>query len=245
MKGMKKLFLSGLVLAVVACGLEEVGKRPQGGKGDVWTKPGGAEGSADSDKTIIYITAFDYPSGYDWRADTEKGTVKCSLVVYADGVPMMKVPVGDDYEVSSDSDMHRMKRGHLYTDYSTDSETIIKKDGKEMIRYAGREMICDLQVDNGDVYTLGHNRDGDGFAYRRNGEVVLSREKGRTFGRFYDGADSCIRFAFVEPVEAVGKTLERYYVSVDGTVSQTAVREDVKQVWDIAFYSGEVCYLSS
>ncbi len=241
---MKKwILLSLLTAAAVACGLEEVSRRPDGGAGDVWVKPGGGGGSDDS--PVTYITVFDYPEGYDWRKDPERGTVRCSLVVYADGSPVMKLPVGDAYEVSSDPDMHRMAGGHLYTDFSTDSQTVIKKDGKEIMRYDGREMICGLVADGDDVYTLGHPRSGEGFSYRKNGEVIISRSRGRSFGRLHQAADSSIRFAFSEPIAADGGELERYYVSTDGKVSQTAVREDVKKVWDVVSYGDEVCYLAS
>ncbi len=240
---MRKIFLWSSVLLTVSCGLEEVSRRPDGNTGDVWIKPG-AVGSSDPSKTITYITAFDYPDGYDWRRDEERGSVKCSLVVFAGAVPVMKVPVGDAYEVSSDPDMHRMVKGHLFTDFSTDSETVIKKDGKEIIRYEGREVICGLVEKDGDVYTLGHKRSGKGFAYRKNGEIVLERGKGCSFGELHEDGDS-ISFAFREPVDAVGESLERYYVSVNGKVSQTAVREDVRKVWDAVFHKGEICYLAS
>ncbi len=241
---MKKIVLVATAFAVMSCGLEEVGGRPDDGAGDVWVKPGTPVTPDDSEKTVIYVTAMDYPDGYDWRVDKEKGSVKCSLVVFADGIPVMKVPVGDSYEVSSDPDMHRMAGGHLYTDYSTDNETVIKKDGKEIIRYPGREMICGLVVKDEDVYTLGHPRRGDGFTYRKNGEILIERERGRSFGRLYnDGEDIC--FAFREPIGTVGEALERYYYVRNGEISQTAVREDVKKVWDIVSCDGDIIYLAT
>lgn len=243
-KGMKKVLLVGAVLVAVSCGLEEVSRRPQKGTGDIWLGPGIDAGKEEPDRKITYVTAVEYPDGYDWRADVEKGSVKCSLVVYADGVPMMKIPAGDEYEVSSDPDMHRMSEGHLYTDYSTDSETVIKKDGKEIIRYQGREMICGLLADGNDVYTLGHPRRGEGFTFRRNGEILVGRDDGRSFGRLYrDGTSIC--FAFSEPVISQKDTISRYYHVKDGDVSQAAVRDDVRKVWDILSSDDEVCYLAS
>ena len=115
-KDMKRLVIAAVFIAAVSCGLEEVSRRPHSGAEDVWVGPGIDAGKEDREKTVIYVTAMQYPDGYDWRADVEKGSVKCSLTVYADGIPMMKVPVGDEYEVSSDPDMHRMADGHLYTD---------------------------------------------------------------------------------------------------------------------------------
>lgn len=240
---MKGFLFAVVLLAVVSCGLTEIGepvRRP--GEG-VWTGPGTNVGKGDPDKTVCYVTLMDYPDDYDWRSDREKGSVKCSLVVLANGIPMMKVPVGDEYETSSDPDMHRMIGGHLYTDYSTDSETVIKKDGRLLFRYPGREVICGMLVDSSDVYTLGHPRDGCGFTYRKNGEVLLERNVGRSFGRLYrDGSDLC--FSFSETVKSSSEDIERYYLVRNGFVSQVALREDVKKVWDIVSEDNMVYYMA-
>ena len=239
----KNRWVMGLAaLAVISCGIEEVGRRPDGNREDVWTGPGMNPGS-DS-KEVCHITCFDYPDGYDWRTDPQKGSVKCSLVVFADGLPMMKVPVGDAYEVSPDPDMHRMIDGHLYTDYCTDAEIVIKKDGKTVLRYQGCENICGMIVENDTLYTLGHPRQGKGFTFRKNGEVILERSSGRTFGRLHRD-DGRICFAFTEPIISENESIERYYHCTDGKVTQTALRDDVKKVWDIMSYNGEVCYIAS
>lgn len=240
---MRALFISLMVLAAVSCGLEEIGTPGRNDGGGIWTGPGMNAGEDDPDKTVWYVTLMDYPDGYDWRADIEKGTVKCSLVVLANGIPMMKIPVGDQYETASDPDMHRILDGHVYTDFSTESETVIKKDGREIFRYPSRESICGMVVDSAGVHTLGQSRDSSGFSYRINGEVVLKRAGGRTFGRLQrDGGDVC--FAFSEPVGSATDTIERYYHVRNGIVAQAAVREDVKRVWDIVSCKGEVCYIA-
>ena len=240
---MKRLLRAAILLMAVSCGLTEVGepvRRPGGG---VWTGPGTDVGKGDPGKTVCYVTLMSYPDGYDWRSDWEKGSVKCSLVVLADGIPMMKVPVGDEYEVSSDPDMHRVIGGHLYTDYSTSSETVIKKDGHLLFRYPARELICGMLVDSSDVYTLGHSREVRGFTYRKNGEDLLERSEGRSFSRLYaDKGDIC--FAFSEPVVSASGTIERYYHVRNGEVSQEALREDVKRVWDIIACDGSITYLA-
>lgn len=230
------------VLAAAACGVEEISHRPDGGPGDAWTGPGMSVGP--SSKETCYVTGFDYPDEYDWRTDPEKGSVKCSLVVFADGQLMIKVPVGEDYEVSSDPDMHRMADGHLYTDYSTETETVIKKDGRDFLRYSGREIICGLLVQEDTVYTLGHPRGGSGFVFRKNGQIVLERSSGKSFGRLQlDEGRIC--FAFVEPVNAGDELIERYYHYTDGEIVQAAVRDDVRKVWDMVSHRGEVCYIAS
>lgn len=242
-KEMKGFLFAAIMIAAVSCGLAEVGEPVRRPGGDVWTGPGVNVGKDDPDKTVCYVTLMSFPDGYDWRADRDKGSVKCSLVVLANGLPMMKVPVGDEYETSSDPDMHRMIDGHLYTEYSTDSETVIKKDGRLLFRYPGREQSCGMLVDSSGVYTLGHPRDGAGFRYRKNGEILLEREEGRSFERMYrDGQDIC--FSFSEPVSSASGEVERYYLVRNGEISQVALREDVKKVWDITSQDGAVCYVA-
>lgn len=231
-----------MVLSLAACGIEEVSRRPVLNREDVWTGPGMDIGP--SSKEVLYVTAFDYPNEYDWRTDPEKGAVKCSLVVFADGLPMMKVPVGDSYQVSSDPDMHRMIDGHLYTDYSTDAETVIKKDGVTIVRYDAREVICGMIVQDDTLYTLGHPRSGEGFALRRNGEVLLERTSGRSTGRLQsDQGNIC--FAYIETISSGEDIIERYYHYSGGKVVQVAVRDDVRKVWDMISFNGEICYIAS
>ncbi len=233
-----------LMFAAISCGLEEIGKDPDGGAGEIWTAPGSDMDSIAVGKSVAYVTAMEYFDRYDWRADPGRGEVKCSLVVYADGKPVMKIPVGEKYETSSDPETHRMLNGHIYTDYLSETETVIKRDGKELIRYAGREIICGMACRQGEIHTLGHNASGEGFTYRINGEIIMERASGSSFGSLHYEGDN-ISFAFREPIKSEKDTLERYYFVLDGEVLQTAVREDLKKVWDIIPYKGDVCYLAS
>lgn len=234
------------LMASVSCGLQEIGG-DESGKDDVWLGPGVgiSQGTAESvRKTVWYLTGVDYPEGYDWRADAEVGTVKCSLVVYANGVPMMKVPAGDAYETSSAPDMHRVIDGDLYTDYSSDSTTVIKKNGKLLFRYPGREMMVGMAVDGDDVYTLGQSRSGRGFSYRKNGELLFEHPSGRLFDHFEKSASGC-SFAYSEEISLSERIIERYYIYSEDSVRQIAVREDVKKVWDVLITDGDVQYLAS
>ena len=177
------VIVAGLTI-VMSCGLREIGE-PQKNDG-IWKGPG-AElkpgGPGQVERSVWYVTGFDYPEGYDWMSDPEAGNVKCSLVVYANAVPMMKVPVGTEYQTSADPDMHRMIDGDLYTDFSTDSMTVIKKNGRYLFSYPGREMIVGMNVGSTEVYTLGQSRSGDGFSFRRDGEILFERTKGCLMGR--------------------------------------------------------------
>lgn len=230
-------------LSVLSCGLREIGGSPD--KGDeVWTGPSSGGSSGPAMRSRYYVTCLDYPEGYDWKADREKGSVKCSLAVYSDGVPIMKVPVGDDYMVSSDPDMHRIMAGHLITDYSTDSETVIKVDGVERFRYPVRETLSGILVREEGIYTLGQSRDGDGFSLRLDGETIIERASGYVLGTLYEDNDS-VCFAFAERVLSSEDVIERYYHVTDGKVEQVGIRDDVRKIWDVMVRDGRMHILAS
>ena len=242
-KIMKRIISIIVFMAVLAaCSLSEVNQSQR--PGGIWQNPSYKNDSTTTLKNRLYVTGLDYPDGYDWRADPENGTVKCSLVVFADGRPVMKIPVGEEYHVSPDPDMHRMIGGHIYTDYSDDDETIIKKDGQEIFRYEGREMILGMAVRGDDIYTLGQPRRGNGFAYRKNGQAVIVKSKGYAFPRLQSVEDS-LCFAYSEPIETASGEIERYYHVVNGRTMQVGVREDVRKVWDVIMHQDRSCYLAT
>lgn len=244
---MKRQFLCAGLWAVVcfavqSCGITELYKVDGDDKNGVWNGP--AADPSPMSPSLTFVSAFDYPDGYDWRSDPDRGHVKCSLVVFREGLPVLKVPVGNEYSVSPDPDMHRIIDGQLYTDFSDGTETLLKKNGKPVLSYPGAEMICDMKVKGSDIYTLGHSRTGQGFALRLNGSVLLSREAGYTFERILI-EDTEVSVAFAEPIVSSSGTVERYYVMRGGKVTQIALRDDIKQVWDVAVYGEEIYYLAS
>ena len=244
----RKCVMAMLLVVAVSCGLKEIDSQPVIGDG-IWLGPGNTivgngSGSGGGHKEIWYAVGVDYPRSYDWKADVEKGSVKCSLVVYADGVAMMKVPVGDEYEVSSDPDMHRIVDGDLYTDYSTFEETVIKRNGEEIIRYAGKEMIVDMAVESGFVYTLGQSRAGEGFSFRINGEVLLERSIGRVFPRIQRVEDG-FSLAFFESDGSEMPVCGKCYHYLAGEVCEVPMGKDVLEVWDVVFHEEKVCYIAS
>lgn len=245
-KGMRKLgvyVLFGLI--VLSCGLSEIGGSKSNAGPGIWggsiTGGGGGTGALES---VCYMIGVDYAKGYDWRSDQASDAVKCSLVVYLDGIPIMKVPVGVAEQISADADMHRVINGSLYTDYTTESETIIKKNGQQLFVYDRPERIADMIIQGQDVYTLGESRSGNGFSLRCNGEVLVSREKGSLIAPLrMDGDSLC--FGFCEPIRTATGTIERYYAVYGRSVRNLSLREDLKKVWDVFTVDGEVVYLAT
>lgn len=237
------LILHTLFMAL-SCGIVEVGA-PEDDSNGLWIHPSqGGNGSNPGAKPVCYMTTLEYPPGYNWKSDPEAGQVKCSLVVYADGKAKMKLAVGDKYNVSSDADMHMMVQGHLFTEYSTDTQTIVKQDGVESFRFSGREDICALTMDGTDIYTLGNSRTGSGFSFRKNGQTLLSRKYARAYERLYIDEQGKLSFCFCESVSSQYSSLERHYLVNDTIVKQVAMRDDIRKVWDVAPHGDAVAYIA-
>lgn len=153
----------------------------------------------------LWVSAVEYPEGYDWQRDTAHGRVSCRLVLLRDGERKLELPIREG--VSPDPDMHHILGGHLYTEDCTASETLICRDGEELFRYAGREMIRGwLSGEEGTLHTIGQNRSGNGFSYRIQGEMKYAQPAGTVFGSpgsgplrsgalYRDGKSVCFAYA--------------------------------------------------
>lgn len=147
----------------------------------------GRDGTSKAD-TAVFVSAVIVPADYDWRRDTAYGAVSCEVQVLKNGVRQFSARAGMDESISISPLSHHLFGGHLYTERTTDSGTIICRDGEPCISYPEREILKGFLIEKGIVHTLGKDLDGDGFNYRRNGEIVLSQESGTIFGDFVNPA---------------------------------------------------------
>lgn len=233
--------LTGLA-AAVSCGLTEVGVGDSTVDEGIWIRPDTGSSAAERAPACL-MTAFDYPDGYDWRsADAE--SARCNLVLLEGGSPLMRIPVGSGYEVSHDADRHRIIDGHLYTDYTSGDEIVVRKDGALLFRYKADERIVGMTVENGNVYTLGIPASGTGFAYRRNGVIQLAKHSGYAFERLVKDVDD-ICFAYCSQIVTESETRDEYYMVRDGVERLISMPEGCDRVWDIAPHEGSTCVLAS
>ena len=73
----------------------------------------------------VYLTAVRFPDGYAWDLDTCAVEGEVWIDLYRDGEKVRSIPAG----TSVHPDMHRYLGGHLYTDWSTDTETVVAREG--------------------------------------------------------------------------------------------------------------------
>ncbi len=237
---MKRLVLMIALALLYSCGLEQVDEGTHSSSDGIWRGPSYGKHLSGT----VYAAGLDYPDAYDWRADTEKGKVKCSMALFADGIPVLKVPVGDAHEVSSDIGRHRIRAGNLYTDYTDGNTTVLKKDGKEIARYEGAEDIICMEVHAGKVYSLSRPSGGEGFRYRVDGSLVLERSDGVPYPHLTVHQDS-VRFCFCQSQRTAEGSQMRYYQVSDGIVRQVEVPEGVSRVWDMMVSDGKVAMVLS
>lgn len=123
----------------------------------------------------VYYTALEFPAWADWREGDLRGA---EVVLYKDGKEQLRVPVGDN----PDPERHRARDGHLWTDYIEGRETVLERDGVQVLRYNGEEVLMGFLLEGPHIHTLGQLPGGQGFTYRIDGREVFSDPAGIAVG---------------------------------------------------------------
>ena len=218
-----------MILAATSCGLRELGEIvPQPPVPDYIE-------DADGSRAVTVVTGVEYPEGHDWNAWNPVGSASPSLVVFRDGEKVLCIPVSAEGLVSEDIDMHRYAGGHLYTDFCTDSETVISRDGMELFRYAGRERIVFLAESGGHVLTLGESRDGQGFSSRSDGLPVFLGMTGSVFQNAGLSPSGELRFFYMMRVNSTAGYMLQYYAVTGSENVKIEFPSEVAEVYGLAF----------
>jgi len=236
---------AALVTVSFGCGVDEIeqvpGEIPPGGytKEDSQPFPPG-----------VYVTAIDFDKGYDWRRDTTFGLSSGYVKLFKDSTLVLSIPAGPGEEVSLDADKHHFVDGHLYTEYCSMTETVIKRDGRELLRYDGAETLKGILVRDDDIYTLGQGIGGyRGLTLRKNGEILISKEKGTVWGSFSDpfyGESGALYedlgvmyFSFYTSYKDDSPLAQRrFYLVKNQTISEVWFDETVKVLYDMRMVGG-------
>lgn len=229
-----------VILSLHSCGFGEIGTGVHSGSDGIWHGPSYGKNMSGT----VYTVGLDYPDGYDWRSDPEKGMVRCRLVMFADGIPVLKLPVGDAHEISSDIGRHRVRSGCLYTDFTDGNTTVVKKDGVEISRYEGAEDILCMEVYGGRLHSLSRPAGGSGFRYRVDGQLVLERDEAVPFLHLDEHADS-VRFCFSQVQRTASGKETGYYQVAAGTVRKIEMSDSVSKVWDMRMIDGTLYVAAS
>ena len=146
------------------------------------TRDSGSSARAD---TACYLAAVRFEDGYDWQKDERWGTADYDVILYKDGEAVLTVSSSSGV-CSPDPDLVHIVDGHLLTERADNSSTVIALDGKEILRFEGREVLKGIVFDGDDILTLSHLRSGAGFTFRRNGTVLMEKSDAEVFGDIGD-----------------------------------------------------------
>lgn len=167
----------------------------------------------DKDGPVVLVSAVGYPEGFDWRRDSVYGAVSgASLLLFHGRDTVLEIPAGKPPVGTLSPDMVHFIDGHLYVETIDGAETVILRDGTEVLRYHGKEIMKGIMEYGGALFTLGQNRVSSGFSLRRNGEVLFAGSTGYVCGSMgetgygvtgalYDGGNGPV-FAYWRPMYA-------------------------------------------
>lgn len=241
---MKRILLfAGILAGLWGCDRWDSDRTTDRLRADAWGDRDGRRETAARDSSVLWISGVEFPTGYDWQRDTAYGTVDARLVLLRGGKRVLEIPAGDRFQVSTDPDMHRIAGGRLFTDYSTEDETVIACDGKEVFRYPGREMIAGFLLRGTDIWTLGLDRvTGRGISLRRNGTEVFSDPQGQLPGGHdntaYEGgllheADGALWFFYYQATRTDAGQVRTWYRVRDGVPEPLTLPQGITVLHDI------------
>ena len=211
-------------------------KFPRGGPTD------GRGGSSDSTETakpfipdtIVWASAVQVPDDYYWPRDTAMGVMDAKLLLFKDDEQVLSIPIGASCGISPNPETHHILEGHLYTEFNSSSGTQIRRDGELVCQYEGREVLKVLLPVEGDLFTLGLDKDDNSLVYRKNGTIMLKMDGARALGglgenspalyldgghqyfaMFQSGSTYLVKDGSMKKAEALSNTVMDYRI-IDG-----------------------------
>lgn len=211
--------------------------------GDDEAQEGGDEAVRQAD-TSIYFCAVRFDDDYVWQRDTAYGSVPYELLLFKDSEQILSIKSSASSCISPDHDTHHIIDGHLYTEYSNLSRTTIGRDGIVILDFSGREFLKGLMPHDGDIYTLTERRDGSGFSFRKNGEILFTKSGGSLFGGMDDPSYGPTGALYFDRGDLTfcywtGKgALRKYFRVRNGTEEEEITKFSGKAVTDIKPQNG-------
>jgi len=162
--------------------------------------------------TVIRFVAVEAEAGYDWRKDTLGGSFNGKLILFRNYMPELTLDFGPEYEISPDYATHYIIDSQLFTYYCTESVSVVKCNGREIMRAAGREELKGLLPTDEGILTLSKRASNDNFFVRLNGREVMRFQADGIFGSMTDDSYPSSGALYMDR----GNTYFCYYTNVAG-----------------------------
>lgn len=172
-------FTGILLMMALSCACEKLPLWPGPGRNDI---SGSDNNTAEARDTVLYFSALSFPEGYDWRRDSAYGTVSASILFFRNYEEILRINVGADSGIPTNTSWHLILDGHLFTGWCSNEKTSVMKDGRIVLEYNCAETVRGMLIEGDDIITLGQNRNCTGFQLRKNGEAIFKSGDGTVFG---------------------------------------------------------------
>lgn len=198
------------------------------------------------------------PPRRDSMADeTPDSTGMVKIYTSAIRYPSEAVLLCDGREIAAaasdgNPDRIRIRKGHLWNDFLDGQETVMLKDGREILRYCGNEFLTGFVQEGDSIYTLGQRAGGEGFCLRLNGEPLVEKSSGVTIGSLshgeWDGGaltkeGSSLYYSYGITVSSASGSVWEYYIMDGKDIFETVNAGSLDLVWDIRV-SGGMSYIA-
>ena len=189
------------------------------------------DGYLPPEGSALYVTCFEYPSGYDYIRDTLHGA-GAKVALYRDGEKILSMPAD-----GLDPDECRVVSGHLYTPLRHGGWTELRRDGEFLFSYDSEEILESLVSDGESVATLGRRPSEGGFCCRLDGVEKFTSSRGIPIGpsdgpgALHMDDEDYVFFYRIPMVGASGKKSLCYMVK-NWEESQVSLPEDIIGIYD-------------
>lgn len=201
-------------------------------------------GAADAPGPHLYLTAVVFADGYDWKTDSLPAARGAEILVLKDGEEMLRVPAGE----SLGPDRHRVQGGHLYQDGPEGQETVLRRDGKAVLRFGGQAALKGFLAAGDTLHSLWQFQEG-GIAYRVGRELLYEDPSGmaigadeapeRPWGSFSRDGNR-LYYSYYVPVRSGENVLKEYRTMQGALPFITLPAGNVFEVGDVRVQEGVV-----
>lgn len=206
----REILIAATLLPLLSCD-------PREGWAEMPAPPTPEPAEADSvlvEEEALFYSAVSYPEGYDWRSNRDDTEVGCRLLFVRGNDIILDRPAGGEESSSPEPDRHRIIGSDFYEDCNAGDETVIYRNGREIVRLKGCESINDAMMVDSSLFTLGASRQDGGFVLRKDWKILTRSTNIQPASPFYkDGEHLC--FSAVSSAEGGGT---QWYVVTDGDI---------------------------
>lgn len=195
--------------------------------------------------TSIFFSAVVFPEEYDWLKDSSYGLAPFKLAFYENNEEILSI-YSNSGLVSANPDTHHIIGGSLYTEYNKPGQTIICRNGEEILRINKDGTLKGLFEGEDGLYLLFQEKFTRSISLRKGQDVIFEAADADVFGDFSEpsylpgGAlyedKGKICFCYSSSKDGL------CYKVIDGKKESTVLAKGARNVLDMKLIDGQCRY---